>query len=67
MSLFVYLHFPGNCRDAFDFYQSVFGGEFDVFTTFAEGPDDMPIAEDERNIRRRKKGRFECTPWCLHA
>ena len=28
MSLNVYLFFDGNCREAFEFYRSVFGGEF---------------------------------------
>ena len=28
MALSTYLTFDGNCREAFDFYRSVFGGEF---------------------------------------
>ena len=28
MTLSIYLHFNGNCREAFDFYRSVFGGDF---------------------------------------
>ena len=49
MSLYVYLHFNGNCREAFEFYRSIFGGEYDIFTTFAEAPAEMPIPEAERN------------------
>ena len=41
MSLYVYLHFNGNCREAFEFYRTVFGGEFHVLSTFADGPDEM--------------------------
>ena len=33
MSLNVYLFFDGNCREAFEFYRSVFGGEFKVIQT----------------------------------
>lgn len=35
----VYLTFNGNCREAFDFYRSVFGGDFDYITTFDELPE----------------------------
>ena len=46
-----YLHFAGNCRAAFDFYRSVFGGEFSILQTFSEGPDDMEIdAAEAENI-----------------
>ncbi|MBD2753241.1 VOC family protein [Spirosoma validum] len=34
-----YLFFDGNCREAMEFYKSVFGGEL-VLTTFGEGPAD---------------------------
>lgn len=34
----VYLTFNGNCRQAFDFYKSVFGGEFPYVGTFGEMP-----------------------------
>lgn len=38
-----YLTFAGNCREAFEFYRSVFGGDFHVFATFGEGPSDMDV------------------------
>lgn len=44
-SVSVYLNFPGNTEEAFLFYQSVFGGEFDGgIHRFSEIPpsDDMP-------------------------
>lgn len=34
----IYLTFAGNCREAFEFYQSVFGGEFPYVGTFGEMP-----------------------------
>ena len=49
MSLSTYLTFDGNCRDAFEFYRSVFGGDFHVLSTFADGPADMEVAESEKN------------------
>ena len=49
MSLSPYLHFNGNCREAFEFYRAAFGGEFLVLQTFGDGPADMPIPADERN------------------
>lgn len=39
----VYLTFNGNCREAFDFYKSVFGGEYPYIGTFG----DMPPAEGQ--------------------
>ncbi|MDE0132099.1 MAG: VOC family protein [bacterium] len=49
MALNVYLHFDGNCREVFEFYRSVFGGDFDSFSTFDEMPDEMGISEEEKN------------------
>ena len=49
MSLNTYLFFDGNCREAFEFYRSVFGGEFSVIQTFGNGPPDMNVPESERD------------------
>lgn len=49
MSLDIYLYFNGNCAEAFDFYRSVFGGEFAARSTFAEAPPDMPIDPTEKD------------------
>ena len=54
MALNVYLHFNGNCREVFEFYRSVFGGDFDSFSTFGEMPGEMGMAEEE-------------TDWVLHV
>ena len=48
----VYLTFNGNCKAAFDFYKSVFGGEFTSISTFGEMPPQEgmpPVAENEKN------------------
>ncbi len=49
MALNTYLTFDGNCREAFEFYRSVFGGEFTEFQTFGDGPPDMPVTDAEKN------------------
>ena len=49
MTLGIYLHYAGNCREAFEFYRSVFGGDFEMISTFAEGPPDMGVPEEERD------------------
>jgi len=49
MVLNTYLTFDGNCQEAFEFYRSVFGGEFIDFTTFGEGPEGLPLAEGQEN------------------
>ena len=50
MSLDPYLHFNGNCKEAFDFYRSVFGGEFAISLTMRDGPADMPVPEAEKDL-----------------
>jgi PhnB protein len=45
MDLNIYLNFNGNCREVFDYYKATFGGDFLVFQTFADGPDDMQVPE----------------------
>ena len=49
MSLSTYLTFDGKCREAFEFYRSVFGGAYQTLSTFGEGPEDMEVPEAERN------------------
>ena len=45
-----YLTFAGNCREAFEFYRSVFGGEFEVIQTFADGPPDMGVPDEAKDL-----------------
>lgn len=49
MSINVYLTFDGNCREVFEFYRSVFGGEFSAIVTFGEGPPDLNVPEAEQD------------------
>ncbi len=46
-----YLNFNGNCEDAFNFYKSVFGGEFTYIGRFGEMPEseDYKLAEADKN------------------
>jgi PhnB protein len=46
-----YLTFEGHCEKAFNFYRSVFGGEFSYVGRFKEMPSDQPLAaEDQEKI-----------------
>ena len=40
-----YLTFDGNCEEAFEFYRSVFGGEFPYIGRFAEMPAEYNIPD----------------------
>lgn len=46
-----YLNFNGNCEEAFDFYKSVFGGEFNHVGRFSDMPesDDFKVSEGDKN------------------
>jgi PhnB protein len=50
-SIHAYLNFNGNTEEVFNFYKSVFGGEFITFQKFKDipGQDQMP-AEDQEKI-----------------
>jgi len=48
MVLNTYLTFDGNCREAFEFYRSAFGGEFSILSTYGNAPPDQHIPEAER-------------------
>ncbi len=50
MTLNTYLHFNGNCREAFEFYRSVFGGEFAIMQAMGDGPADMGIPDSEKHL-----------------
>jgi PhnB protein len=49
----IYLNFNGNCREAFDFYKSVLGGEYSYITSFADMPpqEGMPPLSDAEKER----------------
>ena len=42
-----YLNFSGNCEEAFNFYKSVFGGEFLMIMRFKDIPAEYQMAESE--------------------
>lgn len=45
-----YINFNGNAEEAFTFYQSVFGGEFETLVRFKDiANEDFPIPEAEAN------------------
>ena len=44
----VYLNFNGECESAFNFYKSVFGGEFSDFNRYSEAPPDDRLSADEK-------------------
>ncbi|RBQ02293.1 VOC family protein [Pedobacter miscanthi] len=49
-TLNTYLNFNGNTEEAFNFYKSVFGGEFLVVQRFKDSPgcDGMPASDQEK-------------------
>ena len=49
MNVNTYLTFQDNCRQAFEFYRSVFGGEFTDLQSFRDGPD-MGVPEGELDL-----------------
>jgi PhnB protein len=46
-----YLNFNGNCEEAFTFYKSVFGGEFNYIGRFGEMPEseEYKVPETDKN------------------
>jgi len=44
-----YLNFPGNTEEAFNFYKSVFGGEFAMLQRFKDTPDCDKMPSDVQN------------------
>lgn len=50
-SLNPYINFKGNCEEAFNFYKSVFGGEFLTLDRFGSMPpqEGITISEEEKN------------------
>lgn len=49
MQLNAYLHFNGNCQEAFEFYEQAAGGKIEMKSTFGESPmaDQMPAMKDK--------------------
>ncbi|HMM69497.1 VOC family protein [Gudongella oleilytica] len=51
MSVSVYLNFDGNCKEAVEYYRSVFRADPQQIMTFGEGPSDpaYPIPEEAKD------------------
>jgi PhnB protein len=54
MKIVTSLSFQGECREAFDFYARVLGGEVTAAFPFGDGPPDMPVDPKYRD-------------WLMHA
>lgn len=50
----IYLNFNGNCEDAFNFYKSVFGGEFPYVGRYS----DMPPSPDGKTFPAEQANRI---------
>lgn len=50
MKMTPYLGFDGNCREAFEFYAAIFGGNIEMILTYGESPmrDKMPASAHNR-------------------
>lgn len=48
MMLNAYLNFPGNTEEAFNFYKSVFGGEFSTLQRFKDTPHGESMSPEEQ-------------------
>ena len=51
MTVNVYLTFEGNCEEAFNYYKSIFGGNFLSVNRFSEMPDnpEFPVPESHKD------------------
>lgn len=49
MKINPYLNFEGNTEDAFNFYKSVFGGEFVNVTRFRDTPESARVPDNEKD------------------
>ncbi len=47
MTLNPYLSFNNECQEAFEFYRSVFGGEFITIQTFRDAPKEFEVQEED--------------------
>ena len=48
MKLVPYLVFPGTCKEAMEYYASIFNGEITIMTTFGESPLDVSADLEDR-------------------
>jgi PhnB protein len=48
-SVSIYLNFPGTTEEAFNFYKSIFGGDFSAIMRFDGIPDGEKLSPEEKN------------------
>ena len=48
MKLDIYLNYPGNCREAFRFYEQHLGGEITMLMSHGEGPNAANLPKGQR-------------------
>ena len=49
MKIDVYLNYPGNCADAFRFYEKHLGGKIMMMMTHGQGPNAANLSADQKN------------------
>jgi PhnB protein len=49
MRLDVYLNYPGNCREAFQFYEQNLGAKITMLMTHGAGPNAANVSPEQRN------------------
>lgn len=49
MKLDIYLNYPGNCQEAFRFYEQQLGGGITMMMTHGQGPNAEKIPADQKN------------------
>lgn len=49
MKLDVYLNYPGNCQEAFRFYEQHLGGKVTLMMTHAQGPNAASLPANQKN------------------
>jgi PhnB protein len=58
MAFYPYLFFGRDCREAFEFYKQVFGGDL-VLITMNEMPSDQPVPSDQGDLIAHAALKFE--------
>lgn len=48
-SINIYLNFPGNTEEAFNFYKSIFNTEFSALMRFSDTPEAEKLSDEEKN------------------
>jgi PhnB protein len=48
MKLDIYVNYPGNCREAFQFYEQHLGGKITMLTTHGDGPNAANLSADQK-------------------